>query len=362
MERHVQNSYTLKQCAMSRILLDMINETKNAAGEGTFVLIVVDVFTAKILSSFLTMTELLNKNIFSVEQLDLPRQRFPKYHAIYFVSPTVDSCKRIAEDFKDENKPQYSRVHIFLSHRIMDNTMEELVTPFLVQRVKTFKELNLAFLTRDLNLFDIGMGHALEIFTLKGAIERRDQILSNVLERLFTVCATINEFPYVQYQKSSPICTKLAEMLTALLNEFYQNKIYNEKRGILLLTDRSFDVTTPFLHDYNYESMVYDLFDIKDGVIQLGSQTYKIDDKDELWLKYKNKHMCIVFEQLQKDFDEFMKSDLSKVQKQELESFDEMANVLHNMKGYKTKTNQFSLHLKLAEEITNVKNFSLTIK
>lgn len=355
MESSQSTTHNLKTNSVNRIILDMIQETKRLSGEAGFLIIIVDDYTAKILSSFLTMTEVLNEGIFSVERLDTVRQKFPNYHALYFIAPVARSVERVAKDFEDHSKPQYSRAHIYFCHRIMDSTLDKLVTENLCKRVKTCKELNLSFLIRDRNLYELGMSAALEIYTVKNHTESRDKILSNILERLFTVCAVQREYPYIQYQKSSPQCARLAELLNAQLSAFYEIKTYNEKRGVLLLVDRMFDITTPLLHDYNYETMVYDLFDVKDGTLNFNKQTYRLDDKDELWIKYKSKHMCVVFEELQKDFEAFMQSDLSKVNKTgEMESFDEMANVLHNMKGYKTKTTQFSLHLKLAEEITNV--------
>jgi syntaxin-binding protein 1 len=346
---------SLKKNSINRILKDMIGETKKAA-DAAFVIIIVDDYTANILSSFLTMSEVLNEGIFSVERLGTKRQRFPKYHALYFISPTAESCDYLAKDF-EEDSPHYSRVHVFFSHRIMDMTLERIVTQNLVSRVKTCKELNLSFLIKDRNLFDLGLPGALKIFTVKNNSDARSKILSTVMERLLTVCTVLKEFPYIQYQKNSMLCLTLAETLNANLNEFYQTKNYNEKRGVLLITDRTLDISTPLLHDYNYETMVYDLFKTSDNELNFNDKKYKLDEKDELWVKYKNKHMVVVFEELQKDFEAFMQSDLSKVNKADaLESFDEMANVLHNMKGYKTKTNQFGLHLKLAEEITNVNN------
>src|ERR1700710_3189552 len=95
----ITSSRNLKSNASSRILIDMIKETKRSAGDGSFLIIIVDDYTAKILSSFLTMTELLNEGIFSVERLGTKRQKFPKYQALYFVAPTQESCEKIAEDF-----------------------------------------------------------------------------------------------------------------------------------------------------------------------------------------------------------------------------------------------------------------------
>jgi syntaxin-binding protein 1 len=302
------------------------------------------------------MSEVLNEGIFSVERLGTLRQNYPKYHALYFITPSSESCERLAKDFAEEGKPHYARVHIFFSHRVMDISLEKLVTKGLVPRIKTCFEMNLSFEVKDRNLFDLGMADALKIFAAKNNQDAKKIMLSQVMERLLTVCTVLKEYPYIQYQKNSSLCLNLAESLNAQLTEFYQMKSYNEKRGILLIVDRTLDISTPFLHDYNYENMVYDLFPSNDNEIEFNDKKYKLDEKDDLWVKYKNKHMCVVFEELQRDFEEFMQSDLSKVSKSEnLESFDQMADVLHNMKGYKTKTAQFSLHLKLAEEITNVK-------
>jgi syntaxin-binding protein 1 len=350
---------TLKTISMDRILKDMLQDTISQA-QGTMVVLILDDFTSKVISSFLTMTEVLSQGIFSVDRLDTKRQKFPKYHALYYVSPSAHSCEEIVKDFQDESKPAYSRAHVYFSHKITNTTLEKLVTQNTCKRIKTCKEVNLSFLTRDRNLFDIGMSKALEIFTVKNNNEQTGKIVSNICERLFTVCAALKEYPYIQYQSSSKICSQLAQFLNAQLGDFYNSKLKNENRATLLILDRTFDITTPFLHDYNYETMVYDLFNVKDNQISLKDnkgvlQIYMLDEKDDLWMRYKNKHMCIVFEEIQKDFAQFMESDASKVQKAgDANSFEEMSDVLQGMKGYKTKANQFSLHLRLAEEITNV--------
>lgn len=353
METPPRSNQDLKSRSVNRILIDMIQETKQITGAGACTIMIVDDETSKILSSFLTMTELLNEGIFSLERLDMQRQKFPRYNGLYFISPTSASLARLAEDFSDSGKPQYSRIFIYFPYRVMDSALENIITNNIVKRVKCCKELNLSFLIRDKNLFDLNMERPLSIYNINSGAQ--SIVLCSIMEKLFTVAAVLKEYPYIQYQKSSPLCKKLAESLNALFSEFYQVKNYNEKRGILLITDRTIDVTTPLLHDYNYEPMVYDLFDINNGNMNFKDKNYKLDDKDELWVKYKNNHMCSVFEQMQQDFQAFMDTDMSKAQKAgNFESFDEMANILHGMQSYKTKTNQFGLHLKIAEEISEV--------
>ena len=353
MERIKEQHNTLKSKSVGRILSDMIGDTKKIAG-GAFLVIIVDDYSAKVLSSFFTMSEILNEGIFSVERLHTKRQPFPKYHALYFISPTGDSCERLAEDFNDDTRPMYNRIHIFFTHQVMDPTMDKVVTDGVAQRLVAIKELNLSFLIRDKNLYDLGFSGAMKIFAAK----KEDQagFLSTIKERLMTVCMVLREFPHVQYQKSSSLCAKLAENINAELKFFYPEKTPNDRKGILLITDRTLDPTTPFLHDYNWETIVYDFYTINGGLITFDGKISKLDESDSLWTSYKNMHMAQVFDKLPKDFEEFMQSDLSKVGKGEnLDNFDGMADVLKNMNEYKTKTMQFSLHLKLAEDISTVR-------
>lgn len=85
---------SLKGRSISRIKLDMIQNVLSKT-DGKFLIMVIDDSAAKILSSFLSMSDLLNLGIFSVERLLTNRQPYPQYHALYFISPTVESCSKI---------------------------------------------------------------------------------------------------------------------------------------------------------------------------------------------------------------------------------------------------------------------------
>jgi syntaxin-binding protein 1 len=50
-------------------------------------MMVLDEKSAKIISSHFKLSELLEKNILSIEKLELNRKPFPKMQAIYFLSP-----------------------------------------------------------------------------------------------------------------------------------------------------------------------------------------------------------------------------------------------------------------------------------
>ena len=344
----MESTNTLRSLTINRITSDLIEGTISEVPD-SFVIIIVDDYSAKVLSNYMTMTQVLNQGIFSVESLNKPRHQFPNYHALYFLSPTERSIKILTDDFKDTSKPKYSHIHLYFTHQVDQDVFSKLVTNGIVKRTVTCKELNLSFFVREQNVFDLGFDSGLKIFTASEDIQRK--MILAIADRLFTVCATLNIYPYIQYQKNSKLCVELCERLEERLTKFGKAKGIT-RNGIVLLTDRSIDAISPLLHDYNYESLVYDLFDIKNDTVVLGEKKSKLTDTDELWACYKSLHVAQVFNKLSKDFEEFQKSDLSKVGKGDnLDSFEDMANALTKMGSYKLKSAQFATHLDLADEL-----------
>ena len=349
----IQNSLTLKSLANTRITVDLLSSTiENIQKTCPFTILVVDNYSAKVLSSYLTMSDLLNRGIFTVELITNKRNRFPNYGVIYFISPTQKSISKIIEDFSNLKRPKYNRAYIFFTHRLPENLLEMLVTDGVIKRTMVLKELNLSFFTKEENVFDFDWESGLKIFNCSE--ENQNKMLQSICDRLFTVLTTLNIHPYIQYQGSSHLCKILGQKIEDIFtnNKFCKNL---KKEGILLLTDRSIDVTTPLLHDYNYRSLIYDLMEVKNNTINLNNKKIVLSDDNELWKNYKLLHIAEVFQKLSKDFDDFQKSDLSKIGKNSnMDSFSDMANALTNMSSYRIKTNQLSSQIHLAEELNKI--------
>ena len=349
----IQNSLTLKALANTRITVDLLSSTiENIQKSCPFTILVVDNYSAKVLSSYLTMSDLLNRGIFTVELITNKRNRFPNYGAIYFISPTQKSITKLIEDFSNLKKPKYNRAYIFFTHRLPEDLLEMLVTDGVIKRTMLLKELNLSFFTKEENVFDFDWESGLKIFNCSE--DNQNKMLQSICDRLFTVLTTLNVHPYIQYQGNSHLCKILAQKIEDVFNH---NKFCKslKKEGILLLTDRSIDITTPLLHDYNYRALVYDIMEVKNNSLKINNKKIVLSDDNELWHTYKLLHIAEVFQKLSKDFEDFQKSDLSKIGKpNNMDSFSDMANALTNMSSYRIKTNQLSTQIHLAEELNKV--------
>jgi hypothetical protein len=95
--------------------------------------------------------------------------------------------------------------------------------------------------------------------------------------------------------------------------------------------------------------------EVKNNTLKINNKKIVLSDDDELWHNYKLLHIAEVFQKLSKDFEDFQKSDLSKIGKNSSsDSFSDMANALTNMSSYKIKTNQLSSQIHMAEELNKI--------
>jgi hypothetical protein len=70
----------------------------------------------RVVSSLLKMSDILECNVSTVEDLHKARQGLPMA-AVYFLQPTSTSVDRLVQDFQG-GKPLYTSVHIFFSNKV----------------------------------------------------------------------------------------------------------------------------------------------------------------------------------------------------------------------------------------------------
>ena len=140
----------------------------------------VDEYSAKLLSKYCTMTDLLNRGVFSVESIYQVRQNFQLYQGLYFISPTIKSCEALAKDYEDKKNYRYKKIHIFFTHKASEECLKALVNEGVINRTVTCSEFNLSFFPVNKNGFDLQLESGLKIFkcedTMKDIKDKLEQI------------------------------------------------------------------------------------------------------------------------------------------------------------------------------------------
>jgi len=184
----------MREVVQRKLLTEVIGSTQ------TWKVLVLDDASTRIISSVLTMYDIMEQRVTIVEQLKLGRQPFPEMEVIYFISPTMDSVKRVVADFNVPRGKQvkYGNVHLFFTDTLSDALMAELQTePQLIARIRTLKEISMEFLAVEANAFHFDMRDSLTSLYGSSPDRQHPDVLA---KKLATLCISLNEHPCIRYQ------------------------------------------------------------------------------------------------------------------------------------------------------------------
>ena len=75
--------------------------------------LVMDDAATRVISSALTMYDIMERRVTLVEQLARPRQPFKEMDAIYLMAPTTESANLLLQDFQNDKQSKYGGVHLY---------------------------------------------------------------------------------------------------------------------------------------------------------------------------------------------------------------------------------------------------------
>lgn len=360
-----------------------------------WMVLVVDKKSMRSLSAAVGMYDIMERKITLVEDIELKRAPFKDMGAIYLLAPTEDSVNRLIADFET---PLYGNsVFLFFLGRLPEKLLDKIkqCRP-LVKRLKALSEANVDFLARELRAFHFDMRRAFnDVYVRRG----RSKIEYRMAEKLISICSTLNEYPHIRYAEESPTAQALAKTLDVKLNQFLKNDQFwfhgdsnhpSRERATLIILDRKDDCLTPLMHDFTYQSMVYDLLDVRDEQITLDQdnplaeddyydEDYDSDDdserkaqdhstalkksqnakdillneNDKVWVELRGKHIAEAINILSDRCREMVNSDTSgftNKDKGQTMSLSQMANALKALPEYREVMSKLSEHMQIAHK------------
>jgi len=135
-----------------------------------------------------------------------------------------------------------------------------------------------------------------------------------------------------------------------------------------LIVDRTIDPVAPFLHEFTYQAMIYDLLTIeKDNIYKYqftsqeggkaGKEVEKqvlLDERDFLWPKLRHMHIADCISRVIDDFNGFLKTNkavsLNREANRKVTTLKEMSKAMKDMPQFQEMFAKFSLHIRLAGE------------
>ena len=216
------------------------------------------------------------------------------------------------------------------------------------------------------NVFSLGQSTALE--NLWGSHGDSAGIIRAIARQLMNLCVTMNEYPFIRYKEGYP-CRDIAYCFQQEIDNYqrlHDKWQFSRDRATVFIVDRTNDPIAPFLHEFTYQSMIYDLLEVKNDTYkyeaETGSGTIEktviLQDADSMWAKYKHMHIHETQRQLQGELKEFLNEHkefqmLQNGQKDALD-LETLNRTVAGLPEYQANISAFYRHINIARQCMSI--------
>ncbi|OAG30466.1 syntaxin-binding protein 1 [Nematocida displodere] len=218
-------------------------------------ILIISQETAKLLHHALPMSEVLSCNIAAIERIEEERASTLEFGAIYFVHIDAAVLKRLQ---KDASKETYQKMYVVIMNEPTDKqtaALEDLAAKAEKKRKKG-KEVDFVFKTV---IFDF-LPVCIDVFQINTSFSfysQKEEYVLDVSEKLEGLASCLQ-------LSATPIPVgRQAKVLT--------EKLGREGPSKLVVIERGSDISTPLLHFFTFESLLWD--------IGLGGPGYVIEEE-----------------------------------------------------------------------------------
>jgi len=238
----------------------------------------------------------MNEGVTIVEDIMKNREPLPQLEAIYLIQPSRDSIHHLIDDFSPNNN-KYRAAHVFFTEACNNENFNILAKSRAAKFIRTLKEINVAFLPCEKQVFSLDSFDTFTIF-YQNKHPQRTAHLERLAEQIATLCASLGEYPSVRYRMYL-LNNKIYSHYSSFVNFFILKNKTNKRehqpniefanmvqqkldqykaddptmgdggekaKSQLLILDRGFDPVSPLLHELTFQAMAYDLVKINNDV------------------------------------------------------------------------------------------------
>ncbi|KAG1049761.1 hypothetical protein G6F43_007929 [Rhizopus delemar] len=280
--------------------LNSTEESSTSVGPDNVIwkVLIFDKFGQDVISSIMRVNDLRENGVTVHMLLNQDRSSLPDVPAVYFVEPTLENVKKICQDL---SRNLYDSYYINFCSTIPRSLLEEFATMTTTDNtadmISQVYDQHLNFICTNPNVFSLNQPEAFISLNSPSTTEALiEETIDKAVNALFSVIVTMGIIPIIRCPRGNA-----AEMIAQKLDNKLRDHVLNSRtslfvensslqRPVLILLDRSMDLTPMLSHSWTYEALVHDVLTMKLNRITLDTEdgkkrSYDIDTKDFFWTK-----------------------------------------------------------------------------
>ncbi|OMJ69739.1 hypothetical protein SteCoe_32464 [Stentor coeruleus] len=357
--------------------------------------LVLDAETLPIVSLVISQTEILQRDVFLVETIDKSiiergAERLGHLSGVYFIRPSNENLMLLQRGLE---YPKYGSISIYFTNAVPEQMLKDLagasISIYFTNAVpeQMLKDLagadrldlikNVVEVFADIypinhDLFSLNLPSVIGLTKPRQRWTRIDDgCFDRMVDGVFASLLALRKFPVIRYQRSSEVCTLLAERLHAklrvdpdLMTTYASRQGFGHKTtidnvdqsSVILIVDRREDPVTPLLHQWTYQAMLHELLGIDHNKVRL-KQISTADKEvplsciqDEFYQQF----MFASFGDLAEGIHEYVSEYEKKHQQNSnMESIEDMKKFIEVYPEFSKMAGNVSKHVTLTSELDN---------
>ncbi|XP_028411218.1 vacuolar protein sorting-associated protein 45-like [Dendronephthya gigantea] len=339
--------------AVKQYITKMVEDS----GSGMKVLL-LDKETTGIVSMVYSQSEILQKEVYLFERIDVPTRETMKHlKAITFLRPTKENIEHLIKELKS---PKYGNYYIYFSNTVKQADIKGMAEADCDETVKELQEYYADYFAVSPHVVSLN----LPFCARAGGSAWDVKALDRTTDGLCAMLLSLRKSPLIRYHGFSDMARRLAGNIRLAIDK--NATIFDFRRQdippLLLILDRCDDPVTPLLNQWTYQAMVHELLGIKNNRIDLSNvpgiskdlqEVVLSSEHDEFYQKNKYLNFGEIAQNSKELMEEFQKTVKSN---QKLDSIADMKAFVENYPQFRKMSGTVTKHVTVISELSRLVN------
>jgi len=367
--------------SMIDIQRELILSTIRKTTRGDWKVLIVDQDSQKLIDHVVKEDDILNANITNIERLEHRRTTQPDMDALYIITPKPHIVDCLMAEFEQRRY----RGFFLIWTTLLPPSLKERIdrSQMAREQIRSFTTVHLDYHPQESHLVTFKDPWSFPMLYHPDCNNLVVRHMQEIAEKITGICVALGEYPIIRYYRprsptheASVLCSHLARFVQDKLDMYAQfNQDFpppsNRPRGALYITDRSMDLMAPFLHEFTYQAMAFDLLPIQDSdkIVYrtlvneedpgAEEKDMEISDKDKIWVDNRHRHMKDCLDKLISDFQKFI-ADNPHFTNQDAQNaagmngLNAIKDMIAGLPQFQEMKEAYSLHLTMAQKCMEI--------